>query len=452
MSENKKVPAPAARERSSYDRRGFLGRIGITTTAAAASVGLPTLLGPEVLEGEEIGPVNDRLRSVEAFQIRTRAAIAQIRTPLPQHPTNGDEELYTSKIATFTKALPHNALGEVDLSAYQAMIHALSTGKSTDFEAIPFGGSRKLGSPLTAYNFVLEGADSHHLGLPAPPAFSSALEASEIAEDYWHALTRDVAFTDYGSNATINAAASDLSAFSDFSGPRFGGQITTATLFRGNLPGDLTGPYVSQFLWLSVPFGGGSIAQQYKSPVPGDDHMTTYSEWLNIQNGIAPSSTQTLGPAPRYISDQRGLAEYTHRDFSGQAALTAGLILSSYGNAALDMNNPYLGPLAGFGGLTFGMAHMLDLLGRIVISSLCANFFQKWLVHRSLRPEEFGEEFTISRLAPRTTRSTQNCLVPRYWTRFSTGSAHTSCPRHTRKEVPCFLLTLRHTRPLWGPE
>src|SRR5262249_7271029 len=149
------------------------------------------------------------------------------------------------------------------------------------------------------------------------------------------ALTRDVAFANYDSDPIVNAAASDLSTFSKFTGPKSGGKVTAETLFRGSTPGDLTGPYVSQFLWLNVPFGAGVIVQQYKTPVPGDDQMTTYAEWLNIQNGAAPSFTQTLDPVPRYIRDQRGLAEYTHRDFSGQAALNAGLILPTYGNAAL---------------------------------------------------------------------------------------------------------------------
>ena len=390
-SEKGQVPPPAARQAGPLDRRGFLGRVGITATlTAAASAGLLSLLAPRILEAEEIGPVNDQQRRAQALRVRLRTAIAQHRIPLPQHPTNGDEELYASKIASFTKVLPHNALGEVDLSAYQALIRALSSGNPADFEAIPLGGTRKFAGTLTAYNFVLEGADSHHLALAAPPAFSSAREASEMAERYWHALARDVAFANYDSDPTVAAAASDLSAFSDFTGPKSGGNVTADTVFRGNTQGDLTGPYVSQFLWMDVPFGAGKVVQQYKTPVPGDDHMTTYAEWLNIQNGVAPASKQTLDPVLRYLRDQRGLAEYTHRDFSGQASLGAGLILASYGNPALDANNPYLSSLTQVQNVTFGTPHILDLLGRVGLSSLSATWFQKWLLHRSLRPEEFG--------------------------------------------------------------
>jgi hypothetical protein len=42
------------------------------------------------------------------------------------------------------------------------------------------------------------------------------------------------------------------------------------------------------------------------------------------------------------IFDARGLGEYVHIDFSVEDGLTPCLILLSYGNAALDPNNPYL--------------------------------------------------------------------------------------------------------------
>jgi hypothetical protein len=390
MKQDERIPAPAPRQAGSLNRRGFLGSVGITTTLAGVAGSGLSLLAPGVLVAEDIGPVSDSFRKSQAFRLRLEAALADNRTPSARHHTNGDEELYARKIASFTKNLPHNALGEVDLQAYEALIHALSTGSPTAFEAIPFGGVRKLNGVFMGYNFALEGADSHRLGIAPPPAFDSAREASEIAEDYWQALSRDVPFANYASDPMISAAAADMSHFSDFTGPTWSGNVTVDTVFRGNLPGDLEGPYISQFLWLDVPFGATKIAQRYVTPVANDDHMTSYAEWLNVQNGQPLTSVQTLDPTPRYIRDLRGLSEYTHRDFSGQSALNASLILSTYGNAALDSNNPYLGALAGFGGLSFGPQHILDLLGRLVLSSLCDNFFQKWLVHRSLRPEEFG--------------------------------------------------------------
>jgi len=49
----------------------------------------------------------------------------------------------------------------------------------------------------------MEGADAAALASPAPPAFSSAQAAGEMVEDYWQALTRDVPFSQYGTDPTI---------------------------------------------------------------------------------------------------------------------------------------------------------------------------------------------------------------------------------------------------------
>ena len=39
---------------------------------------------------------------------------------------------------------------------------------------------------------------------------------------------------------------------------------------------------------------------------------------------------------------------------------------------------------------TFGGPHVLDLIARVANHALKATWYQKWLVHRRLRPEEFG--------------------------------------------------------------
>jgi len=157
----------------------------------------------------------------------------------PGNPCNGDSELYPTKIGNYSKGLPHNELGEVDLIANGALIRVLSTGESDVFELIPLRGVTKLTDPQAAYAFELAGPDSHHLSIIPPPTLSSAQEASEMAEDYWMALARDVPFTDYGTNPITLAAVADLSKFSDFRGPKVNGVVTPEKLFRGNVPGDL---------------------------------------------------------------------------------------------------------------------------------------------------------------------------------------------------------------------
>ncbi|MCR1178414.1 vanadium-dependent haloperoxidase [Clostridium botulinum] len=303
---------------------------------------------------------------------------------------NDDEILYVNKIGNNTKALPHNVLGEVNLEAYNILISALTTGNPEKFELIPLGGTRKFSDPQAAYAYEMVGPDSHHLTIAPAPSFSSAIEASEMAEDYWMALTRDVPFVDYDTSPETKTAAEDLSKFSAYDGPKCKGKVTTETLFRSNVPDTLEGPYVSQFLLKDIPFGAKTITQKYTVPVEKINYMTSYNEWLNIQNGQAPSSILKLDPVPRYISNGRDLGEYVHKDSSIQATLMACSILLGFGQEALSLSNPYLFSKTQEGFATFGSPHVLDFATRASRMSLEAAWFQKFLGHRRLRPEEFG--------------------------------------------------------------
>jgi hypothetical protein len=368
-----------------FGRRSFLGRVGVSAVAAATGVGFPALLSPEKARAEEIGPIADQRRREEALRVRLRTALAERRVPLPQHPTNGDEELYANKIGSYSKALPHNSLGEVDTSAYHGLINALTTGRPGDFEAIPLGGTVKLQNPQASYTFLLEGVDSHATGMIAPPAFASPEQAGEMAEDYWMALTRDVPYSQYGSEPLTQAAIADLNAFPNYAG------VNTGSLFRGATTGDLTGPFVSQFLLQNIPYGATTIAQQYRVPLPGtdDDFLMAYEDWLNCQNGGKPTAKITYDPTPRYIRNGRDLGEWVHQDFPYNGPLNALLILLGM-KATVDIGNPYLSSATQTGFVTFGPPMYFDLFARVCEDSLKATWFQKWLVHRRVRPEGFA--------------------------------------------------------------
>jgi hypothetical protein len=376
------------------DRRRFLSNLGgVTALAMAASTaGFEPLIGgsSDALEAAEIGPLNDEQRRARAYDIRVKAALFRKNVPLPSHPDNGDEQLFANKIGSYSKALPHNGLGEPDLSAYNLLLRAILSGMPSDFEAILLGGQLKLANPQGAYAFDLAGPDSSSLGRAPPPSFTSAWEASEMAEDYWQALTRDVPFANFSTDPLTLAAASDLSGFSDFRGPKVGGAVTAGTLFRGMTPDDLIGPYVSQFLWLNIPFGAATITQKYRTAAAGNDFMTTYGEWLSIQNGFSPATPITIDPVTRYVRNGRDLGEYVHRDFTYQTLLAAALILLSFGPAALAASNPYLPSATQTSFVTFGAPHILEFAARAARVALEAAWCQKWLVHRRLRPEEFG--------------------------------------------------------------
>jgi hypothetical protein len=271
---------------SSTSRRRFLSIAGEVGAAgvAAGLFGLPSLQGTKAVQAAAEEP-DDSRRVNQAFQARHKAALYQKGLPLPDHSDNGDDDLYQNKIGSYSKGLPHNQLGEVDTHAYSELIRALQTGNPDDFDRIPKGSAVKQVNPQAALAFVLEGPDSHHLGMISPPAFSSARTAGEMVELYWQALTRDVPFSEYGSHPLTAAAAADLSKLSDFHGPKGSGQVTPATLFRGEMAGDLVGPYISQFLWKNIPYGATPIVQRILTTSPGVDYLISYSDWLAVQNG-----------------------------------------------------------------------------------------------------------------------------------------------------------------------
>jgi len=119
----------------------------------------------------------------------------------------------------------------------------------------------------------------------------------------------------------VQAAITDLNKFSETVGPKQGGNVTTSTIFRGETPGDLAGPYISQLLLKDIPYGNGKIEQTYGS-----------SDFDNIYNTSVT-----------------------------QGAFT-----------------------------TLGGPDVLDLVAKAGNLALSGAWYQKWLVHRRLRPEMYG--------------------------------------------------------------
>jgi len=147
------------------NRRAFLRYLGAAQTLTGfAGAGLLSTQSAFA----DIGPLNAAERRHRAFVIRRDAAIYQRDLPPTPSVSNGDENMYANRIASYSKGLPHSDLGEVDLNAYNAYLQALNSGRWADFEAIPLGGAAKLSNPQAAYCYSLEGADA--AALAAPPA------------------------------------------------------------------------------------------------------------------------------------------------------------------------------------------------------------------------------------------------------------------------------------------
>lgn len=373
-------------------RRSFFGRMGVSTAlAAATSAALPSLLLGETAkaddgDGDADDPASRRERS---YRLRQKAALAERDIPTPRHIPNGDEKLYPNFIGNYSQGLPHNSIGEVLPAAYQALLTACDTGKPGDFANIPLGGNAKFVDPQGGLAYDLEGTDSGQLTVPPAPKLASAQRAGEMVEDYWMALARDVPFSQYGAEPITAAAIVELNTLSHFEGPKVSGKVTAGTLFRGVYPGELIGPYVSQFFLAPVTFGVLSVAQKFNAYMPNKDYQTTFAEWLAVQNGQGPFPANILTGGTTYIKNGRDLGAFGHADIAFQAYLFAAQWLLTHG-VPVNSGNPYLTSKNQSGAFTFGSQYITDLLGEVSNRALKASFYQKWFVHRNLRPIAYG--------------------------------------------------------------
>jgi hypothetical protein len=372
-------------------------------------------------------------RRTESHEARLEAAEQAFLRPLPEHVNNGEEAQYRtpspagplSYIANYSKGLRHNLVGEVIPSAYRSLLRAVQSGNPDHFELIQLGmpaGGRKLTNPQAGLAFDLEGPDAQAVTIPPAPRIDAPENSAEMAEVYWMALLRDVSFRDYGTgvntdagpNTSAAAADSLTNQFTQFTGPRNAvGDVTPATLFRGFTPGDLVGPYVSQFMLIGnadagvnpqdgfISYGTLRIDQRQKTARPAVDYLTRFEapfffppfppphNWRSAQDGADYRGFDQFDPTRRFIRNLRDLATYVHFDALYEAYLNACLILLGM-NAPFDPGNPYIDSRTQDGFGTFGGPHILSLVTEVATRALKAIWFQKWGVHRRLRPEEFG--------------------------------------------------------------
>jgi hypothetical protein len=363
---------------TSNSRRSFLSGFAKLGAAAAVAPGLTPTVAQAARTLDPTSSTAEAERRKLAYEVRNAAALYQKTQAYPEHPVNGDALNYPSGVVSYSKGVMQNAMGEFDSSAFFALSKACKSGKMEDYDLVMMGGTARFQNSLAANAYTLEGADSHQLAMPAPPACSSAITAAEMVEDYWRALSRDVAFTDYSTSTVIQNAGAEMNTLSGYTGPKAGGKVTPDVLFRGQTPGDAAGPIVSQFLLKPIPYGGTVIPQLWRTYTPGVAYMTTYAEWLNVQNGIAPSATQQFDSTPRYIRNLRDLAAFVHSDYPYEAFLNDACILQGLGSAVASRTNPYAQSSTMTGYVTFGPVMVFDLVARVTAAILKAAFFQKW--------------------------------------------------------------------------
>ncbi len=387
-------------EGTTVSRRKFFGKLGSAAIGAAA-VGAAVPAAAQRIDRKEAVALagSYEQRAIDCYNYRVGTAKANLPPPGNSRfdrLTNGDEALYPNRIGNFSKGLPHQANGEVVPAAYNLFLNAINSTSAAAFEQIPMGGDRMLTNPQAGLAFDLEGPDCFSMVQTPPPQFASREIAAEICENYWMALLRDVAFTDYGSSPVASAAAADLTQFgADFKGPKNGsGQVTPNLLFRGMTPGDRMGPLMSQFWYLPCNFGANPVDQRIRTVLPanggGADYMTDFASWLSVQNGVSPVNGDIFDPTPRYMRSGRDIGQWVHIDVLFQGYFQAFLVLAGTLGVPFDSGNPYTGSATQMGFGTFGGPHIATLLCEVSTRALKAVWNQKWFVHRRLRPEVFA--------------------------------------------------------------
>ncbi len=189
--------------------------------------------------------------------------------------------------------------------------------------------------------------------------------------------------------------------------------ITVQNLFRGVAPGDAKGPHLSQFLLLGnkalgnkapgnlhevedgyITYGSIRIDQRVRTATPGKDYMTTFAQWLDVQNGADLRGMETYKDDPdyRFMATPRDLATYVHYDALYEAYLNACLLLLAI-KAPFDPGIPFqaadnIDKQQGFA--QFGGPHILSLVTEVATRALKAVRYQKFNVHRRARPEAIG--------------------------------------------------------------
>ena len=185
--------------------------------------------------------------------------------------------------------------------------------------------------------------------------------------------------------------------------------LTPSNAFRGITTGDTVGPYISQFLLVGnsginsndlerspsdgmISYGASSIDQKVRV-AKKEDHLTDWDEWFDVQKGADLRNLENYESADskkrRFIYTPRDLTTYVHYDALYESYLNACLIMLSNGTP-FDPGIPFQEAdnrdhQQGFA--HFGGPHILSLVTEVATRALKAVRFQKYNIHRRLRPE-----------------------------------------------------------------
>jgi hypothetical protein len=205
----------------------------------------------------------------------------------------------------------------------------------------------------------------------------------DMSDVYAKAIYRETLFSTYSTDGVIDGSV--LSDLNSFRGPA----VTSANLFRSpNIPGNVSGPFVSQFLMQPFVMGSQTITQSYLKELPKVAESITSSGWLDIQNGKTPAGTNTSGDTS-FICNGQMLGSIVHTDALTQFYINAAVLASSLGFKIWGKENMSNNTInTGF--QTGGLPNLISALGEVSNQALISAWEQKYSYMR-VRPEVFAQ-------------------------------------------------------------
>jgi hypothetical protein len=306
--------------------------------------------------------------------------------PLPQTQSTAKSQRAGGR-ASFGKTLEHDAKGDVSAAHMAQFDAAIVSGRVADWEALPVPSQIRLVNPLAAYGWERDPLYAEVLRLPSFPALDTEALAEEALELYWMALLRDVPLWDYARNSLVKDAVAELRS------TKLNAKVTPQTLFRLGLPGEMEGYYISQLLWMPVPYGAHMVWQSYRTPFKNTDFMTGWDEYSKVIRGDWPQSILNHYSELLYLRSGRDVGEYVHWDFSNQAFINAASILLGNPHRMREnwpSTNPYKSSRTMNGFVQWGPAYIHNAMGMVSDAALRACWHEKWVRHCVMRPEEYG--------------------------------------------------------------
>lgn len=334
-------------------------------------------------------------KDFRTFILNTQTEIDRLTTPL-----SPNEIFYTKTFCgSFHKSFPHN-LKTGDLlepEYYVGYINALLTNNQEMLENLKLhpNSTMKLVNPLVSLSTsIISNDHCKYLVEPCPEIYENT-GVAEMLEVYSMAYLRDINFLSYSTNPDITRHINYLNNDDLIKNLPFRKKIKFSrnTLFRSDSYGCDAGPYISQFLYKKINIGPFSYDQKFKFPPSRTNIKSEWgvnpSETIAIQNSdLSNLLPFTLNQDLKYIRTGKDLGELVHNDQSFQLCYHAAAILLNL-NAKPNPTLPTFKNQVGFISC-FGGPSIYNNMGTVTDLALTSCWYQKWLVHRKIRPDAFS--------------------------------------------------------------